>query len=172
LRRQVHQEFRKPLIVFTPKKLLRYPKAVSTLEEMSTGSFREVIADDSVSAKQVDTVVLCSGKVYYDILEQKEKREAGNNMAVVRVEQLYPLPEKRIREIIAGYGKNTKLIWAQEEPENMGAWSYMLRTLRDLNLTIISPAASASPATGSPKVHEKRVTAMMDRLFESSAVKA
>ena len=93
-------------------------------------------------------------------------------MAVVRVEQLYPLPEKRIREIIAGYGKNTKLIWAQEEPENMGAWSYMLRTLRDLNLTIISPAASASPATGSPKVHEKRVTAMMDRLFESSAVKA
>ncbi len=172
LRRQVHQEFRKPLIVFTPKKLLRYPKAVSTLEEMSTGSFREVIADESVTAKQVDTVVLCSGKVYYDILEQKEKREAGNNMAVVRVEQLYPLPEKRIREIIAGYGKNTKLIWAQEEPENMGAWSYMLRTLRDLNLTIISPAASASPATGSPKVHEKRVTAMMDRLFESSAVKA
>jgi 2-oxoglutarate dehydrogenase E1 component len=172
LRRQVHQEFRKPLIVFTPKKLLRYPKAVSTLEEMSTGSFREVIADDSVSAKQVDTVVLCSGKVYYDILEQKEKREAGNNMAVVRVEQLYPLPEKRIREVIAGYGKNMKLIWAQEEPENMGAWSYMLRTLRDLNLAIISPAASASPATGSPKVHEKRVTAMMDRLFESSAVKA
>jgi 2-oxoglutarate dehydrogenase E1 component len=172
LRRQVHQEFRKPLIVFTPKKLLRYPKAVSTLEEMSTGSFREVIADESVTAKQVDTVVLCSGKVYYDILEQKEKRAAGNTMAVVRVEQLYPLPEKRIREVIAGYGKNAKLIWAQEEPENMGAWSYMLRTLRDLNLTIISPAASASPATGSPKVHEKRVTAMMDRLFESSAVKA
>jgi len=172
LRRQVHQEFRKPLIVFTPKKLLRYPKAVSTLEEMSSGSFREVIADDSVTAKQVDTVVLCSGKVYYDILEQKEKRETGNNMAVVRVEQLYPLPEKRIREVIAGYGKNMKLIWAQEEPENMGAWSYMLRTLRDLNLTIISPAASASPATGSPKVHEKRVTSMMDRLFESSAVKA
>ena len=172
LRRQVHQEFRKPLIVFTPKKLLRYPKAVSTLEEMSSGSFREVITDDSVTAKQVDTVVLCSGKVYYDILEQKEKRETGNNMAVVRVEQLYPLPEKRIREVIAGYGMNLKLIWAQEEPENMGAWSYMLRTLRDLNLTIISPAASASPATGSPKVHEKRVTAMMDRLFESSAVKA
>ena len=172
LRRQVHQEFRKPLIVFTPKKLLRYPKAVSTLEEMSSGSFREVITDDSVTAKQVDTVVLCSGKVYYDILEQKEKRETGNNMAVVRIEQLYPLPEKRIREVIAGYGKNMKLIWAQEEPENMGAWSYMLRTLRDLNLTIISPAASASPATGSPKVHEKRVTAMMDRLFESSAVKA
>jgi len=172
LRRQVHQEFRKPLIVFTPKKLLRYPKAVSTLEEMSSGSFREVITDDSVTAKQVDTVVLCSGKVYYDILEQKEKRETGSNMAVVRVEQLYPLPEKRIREVIAGYGKNMKLIWAQEEPENMGAWSYMLRTLRDLNLTIISPAASASPATGSPKVHEKRVTSMMDRLFESSAVKA
>jgi 2-oxoglutarate dehydrogenase E1 component len=172
LRRQVHQEFRKPLVVFTPKKLLRYPKAVSTLEEMSSGSFREVITDDSVTAKQVDTVVLCSGKVYYDILEQKEKRETGNNMAVVRVEQLYPLPENRIREVIAGYGKNIKLIWAQEEPENMGAWSYMLRTLRDLNLTIISPAASASPATGSPKVHEKRVTAMMDRLFESSAVKA
>jgi 2-oxoglutarate dehydrogenase E1 component len=172
LRRQVHQEFRKPLVVFTPKKLLRYPKAVSGMEEMTSGSFREVIADDSVSPKQVDTVVLCSGKVFYEIMEQKEKREAGSNMAVVRIEQLYPLPEKQIRQVIAGYSKNAKLIWAQEEPENMGAWSYMLRMLRDLNLTVVSPAASASPATGSPKVHEKRMTAMMDRLFESAAVKA
>jgi 2-oxoglutarate dehydrogenase E1 component len=170
LRRQVHQEFRKPLVVFTPKKLLRYPKAVSGMDEMANGYFREVIADDSVAAKKVDTVVLCSGKIFYDILEQKEKREAGSNMAVVRIEQLYPLPQKQIRDVIAGYGKNTKLIWAQEEPENMGAWSYMLRMLRDLNLTVVSPAASASPATGSPKVHEKRVKALFDNLFFHSSI--
>ena len=172
LRRQVHTEYRKPLVVFTPKKLLRYPKAVSGIEEMAKGTFREVIADSDVKKKDVDTIVLCSGKVYYDIIEQKEKRGTGANMAVLRIEQLYPLPENQIREIIAGYGKECRLIWAQEEPENMGAWSYMLRMLRDLNLTVVSPAASASPATGSPKVHEKRMTAMMDRLFSFSAVKA
>jgi 2-oxoglutarate dehydrogenase E1 component len=170
LRRQVHQEFRKPLVVFTPKKLLRYPKAVSTLEEMASGTFREVIADETVSAKKVDTVVLCSGKVFYDIMEQKEKRETGSNMAVVRIEQLYPLPEKRIREVIAGYGKNVKLIWAQEEPENMGAWSYMLRMLRDLDLSVISPAASASPATGSPRLHERRVNNMMNKLLSVNEI--
>jgi 2-oxoglutarate dehydrogenase E1 component len=114
--------------------------------------------------------VFCSGKVYYDILEQKEKRQAGANMAVVRIEQLYPLPEKQIREIIAGFPKGCRLIWAQEEPENMGAWSYMLRMLRDLDLTVHSPAASASPATGSPIVHERRMNNLMSRLFADKAI--
>jgi 2-oxoglutarate dehydrogenase E1 component len=117
-------------------------------------------------------VVLCSGKVYYDIIEQKEKRQTGSDMAVVRLEQLYPLPEAQLRSMIAEYGKTKRIIWAQEEPENMGAWTYMLRSLRDLNLEVIAPAASASPAAGSPKVHEKRMIAMMDRLFSYSAVKA
>ena len=167
IRRQVRATYRKPLVVMTPKKLLRYPKAVSTLQEMAKGQFQEIINDASVKAKDVNTVVLCSGKVYYDILEQKEKRQTGDDMAVVRLEQLYPLPEEQLRKIIAEYSKAKRVIWAQEEPENMGAWTYMLRSLRDLNLEVIAPAASASPAAGSPKVHEKRMTAMMDRLFGS-----
>lgn len=168
LRRQVHTEYRKPLIVFTPKKLLRYPKAVSSMNELAQGRFTEVIDDNISNKKQVDTIAFCSGKVYYEILEHKEKTGAGENMAVVRIEQLYPLPEKQIRKIISEYPKNAKLIWAQEEPENMGAWSYMMRMLRDLNLEIVALPASASPATGSPKVHEIRMSEMMNKLFSFS----
>jgi 2-oxoglutarate dehydrogenase E1 component len=172
IRRQVRASYRKPLVVMTPKKLLRYPKAVSTLQDMAKGQFQEIINDASVKAKDVNTIVLCSGKVYYDILEQKEKRQTGSDMAVVRMEQLYPLPEEQLRSILAEYSKAKRIVWAQEEPENMGAWTYMLRALRDLNLEVIAPPASASPAAGSPKVHEKRMIAMMDRLFSYSAVKA
>jgi 2-oxoglutarate dehydrogenase E1 component len=172
IRRQVHASYRKPLVVMTPKKLLRYPKAVSTLQEMAKGNFEELIDDAAVKAKDVNTVVLCSGKVYYDILEQKEKRQTGADMAVIRLEQLYPLPEAKLRKVLGEYGKAKRIIWAQEEPENMGAWTYMLRSLRDLNLEVIAPPASASPAAGSPKVHEKRMNHMMDRLFSFAAVKA
>lgn len=170
LRRQVHSSFRKPLIVFTPKKLLRYPKAISSLKDMANGRFSEVIDDSSVTKKEVDTIVFCSGKVYYDILEEKEKLQTGSSMAVVRVEQLYPLPENQIRKIISGYPKGAKLIWAQEEPENMGAWSYLKRMMPQVDFTLVSVPASASPATGSPKVHEQRVRAMMKKLFEPATV--
>ncbi len=172
LRRQVHTEYRKPLVVFTPKKLLRYPKAVSSLNEMAKGKFMEVVDDVSVNKKDVDTLVFCSGKIYYDILEQKEKTSSGENMAIIRLEQLYPLPEKQILELIGSYNKKAKLVWAQEEPENMGAWSYIMRVLRNLNFDVVSLPASASPATGSPKVHEKRVHDMMAKLFANSGVKA
>lgn len=171
LRRQVHTDYRKPLVVCTPKKLLRYPKAVSSINEMTVGGFQEVLDDNSVNKKDVDTVVFCSGKVYYEILEAKEKIGSVDNMAFIRLEQLYPLPEKQIREVLKGYGKNVKFIWAQEEPENMGAWSYILGSLRDLNPAVVSLPASASPATGSPKVHEKRMNDMMNRLFTYSGVK-
>ncbi|MFM9985231.1 MAG: 2-oxoglutarate dehydrogenase E1 component [Flavobacteriales bacterium] len=171
LRRQLVSAYRKPLIVFTPKKLLRYAKAVSGIEEMAQGRFNEVIDDASIKAAEVNTIVFCSGKVYYEILEQKEKLQTGENMAIVRIEQMYPLPEKQIRKIIAKYNKATHFVWAQEEPENMGAWSYMMRMLRDLNLEVVSLPASASPATGSPKVHEKRMKAMFQKLFEFAAVK-
>jgi 2-oxoglutarate dehydrogenase E1 component len=171
LRRQVRTEYRKPLVVFTPKKLLRYPKAVSSMDDLAGGKFTEVVDDTTVDKKQIDTVALCSGKVYYEILEQKEKLNAGENLAIVRIEQLYPLPEKQIREVIAGYRKNAKVVWVQEEPENMGAWGYMMRMLRDLNLEVVSLPASASPATGSPKVHEKRMAEMMNKLFSFGKVR-
>jgi 2-oxoglutarate dehydrogenase E1 component len=172
LRRQVHTEYRKPLVVFTPKKLLRYPKAVSSMNDLAKGKFMEVIDDATASKKDVDTLVFCSGKIYYDILEQKEKNNIGENLAIIRLEQLYPLPEKQIAQLISLYNKKAKLVWAQEEPENMGAWSYIMRVMRNLNFDVVSLPASASPATGSPKVHEKRVQELMNKLFSGASVKA
>jgi 2-oxoglutarate dehydrogenase E1 component len=166
LRRQVKTEYRKPLVVFTPKKLLRYPKAVSKIEDFAKGGFREVIDDNIKARKQTKVVALCTGKVYYELLEEKEKRGLTDEISLVRIEQLYPLPEKQIRELLGKYGKKAKLVWCQEEPENMGAWSYMMRSLRDLNLDVVSLPASASPATGSPRVHEMRMTKMISTLFD------
>ena len=172
LRRQVKRDFRKPLIVFTPKKLLRYPKAVSSLADMAKGNFTEVVDDTVANVKEIDTIALCSGKVYFDILEQKEKMGTGENIAAIRLEQLYPFPEKQLRAVLAKYPKNTKLVWVQEEPENMGPWSYMTRMMRKDNLELISPPASASPAAGSPKVHERRHQEMLNKLLGYSKVNA
>ena len=167
LRRQLHRDFRKPLVVFTPKKLLRYNKAVSTVDELANGVFQEVIDDSSVKAKEVDTVVFVSGKFYYDIIEEKEKLGAGENIAVVRVEQLYPVPHKQMNAIVDKYGKDSKYIWAQEEPGNMGAWSHMLRHYRTVHLEVASRLDSASPASGSPKVHAIRQQAILDELMSN-----
>jgi 2-oxoglutarate dehydrogenase E1 component len=166
LRRQVKSEFRKPLIVFTPKKLLRYPKAVSTIEDMAKGGFQEVIDDTVKGKKNTQVVAFCTGKVYYELIEEKEKRGLTDELALVRLEQMYPLPEKQIRALLAKYNKKAQLVWVQEEPENMGAWSYMMRSLRDLNLDIVSLPASASPATGSPRLHEQRMKTMINKLFD------
>lgn len=171
LRRQLKRDFRKPLVVFTPKKLLRYPKAVSTMDELVTGKFEEVIDDASVSASDVDTVVLCSGKFYYDILERKEADNSGENIAVVRVEQLYPVPTKQLDALVEKYGADKKYIWAQEEPENMGAWSHMLRKWRTVNLDAVTRMESASPATGSPKVHANRHNAILDAIMSHAKEK-
>jgi 2-oxoglutarate dehydrogenase E1 component len=172
LRRQVKQPFRKPLVVFTPKKLLRYPKAVSSIDEMANGKFREVIEDPTVKAKDVDTVAFCSGKIYYDILEEKEKKDSGENIAVVRLEQLYPLPKKQLDALVKKYGDQCKFIWVQEEPENMGAWTYMLWSYRTVILDVIARPASGSPAAGSPLIHQHRQKVIMDKLFSYARVKA
>lgn len=171
LRRQLKRDFRKPLVVFTPKKLLRYPKAVSSMDELAKGRFQEVIDDASVKADNVDTVVLCTGKFYYDILERKEESDSGENIAVVRVEQLYPLPQKQLDALVEKYGADKKYIWAQEEPENMGAWSHMLRKWRTVQLDVIARRESASPATGSPKVHANRHNAILDAVMSHSKEK-
>src|SRR5690606_3887277 len=124
LRRQIYRTFRKPLVVFSPKMLLRYPSAVSTLDELAKGSFQEVIDDPKAKASQVDTVVLVSGKFYYEASE-KAAEMGVDNMAFVRLEQLYPFPEKKLDKVLAKYTNCKQLIWAQEEPENMGAWTYI-----------------------------------------------
>ncbi len=171
LRSQLKRKFRKPLVVFTPKSLLRHPKCVSPIEEMAAGSFQQVIDDPAISAKNVDTVVFCTGKFYYDLLAKKEEIGGAPNIALVRVEQLYPLPQKQLDKILAKYTKAKKFIWAQEEPENMGAWTFMLRHFITVKLEVIALAESGAPATGSSKMHVKRHNAIINKVFENSLVK-
>lgn len=152
LRRQLAWEFRKPCIVMSPKSLLRHPKVVSPLSEFTSGTFREVLPDTTVNAKDVKRVVLCSGKIYYDLEEAREK-EKVKDVAIVRIEQLHPLPKKQMLDVLAGYPK-AEVVWVQEEPSNMGYWNYILRLLyKEIPMDIIARKASASPATGYNKVH-------------------
>jgi 2-oxoglutarate dehydrogenase E1 component len=152
LRRQLTWEFRKPCVVMSPKSLLRHPKVVSPLSEFTSGRFREVLGDSTVSPKDVKRVILCTGKIYYDLEEAREK-EKIKNVAIIRVEQLHPLPKKQILEILKQY-KGAEVVWVQEEPENMGYWNYLLRLLyKDLPMNVIARKTSASPATGYNKVH-------------------
>ena len=168
LRRQVKLGYRKPLVVFTPKKLLRYPKAVSKLASMATGGFQKVLDDPrmakAAARKQVDTVVLCSGKIYYDLIERLDDQEAPN-IAFVRVEQLHPMPQTELDQIVKQYGLDANYMWVQEEPQNMGAWSYMLQHFTTVPLSVVSRSLSASPASGSPTVHAKRQEAIIDEVF-------
>jgi len=168
LRRQVKLNFRKPLVVFTPKKLLRYPKAVSQFAEMARGGFQKVIDDPRISslkkAKAVDTVVLCAGKVYYDLIERLDE-QAANNMAFVRLEQLHPLPVNELNVLVKRYGMEANYIWVQEEPQNMGAWSFMLQHFTQVPLSVISRSISASPASGSSELHAQRQQAILDEVF-------
>lgn len=152
LRRQQAWEFRKPCIVMSPKSLLRHPKVISPLTEFTSGRFREVLPDVIVEAKNVERVVLCSGKIYYDLEEAREK-EKVKNVAIVRLEQLHPLPKKQMLEVLANYPK-AEIVWVQEEPENMGYWNYLLRLLyKEIPMELIARKPSASPATGYNKVH-------------------
>jgi 2-oxoglutarate dehydrogenase E1 component len=167
LRRQIHRDFRKPLIVFTPKNLLRHPRATSKLEEMAIGGYKEIIDDENADVKKVDTLVLCSGKFYYDATEEAKNRGV-ENAAFVRIEQLYPLPETQLNQIFKKYNAK-KIIWAQEEPENMGAWTYMFMTLKNPDLEVVSRKASSSPATGSSKAHQKQQEKLYNDLFEKIA---
>lgn len=164
LRRQLKRDFRKPLIVFTPKSLLRHPRCVSAIEEFTSGSFSEVIDDVSADAEKVKRVVFCSGKLYYDLLERKEK-ERPQDIAIVRLEQLYPFPFTKVREITRKYVNAKEYCWAQEEPENMGAWTFLLRVFRDVQLKYIGRPESASPATGSHKQHEKEQASIVNKVF-------
>ena len=163
LRRQLTWEFRKPLIVMSPKSLLRHPKAVSPKSEFLNGNFKEIIADNYATTKSVKRVVLCSGKVYYDLQERQEK-DKRKDVAIVRVEQLHPFPIKQVNALLDQY-KNAEFFWLQEEPENMGYWTYILRVYKNRNLQLISRKASASPATGYAKVHAEEQQKLIDQAF-------
>jgi 2-oxoglutarate dehydrogenase E1 component len=164
LRRQLHRPFRKPLIVFTPKSLLRHPKCVSTIEDFTKGGFKEVMDDVSANPKEVNKLVFCTGKVYYDLLAQKEATNA-KDIALIRLEQLYPLPLNQINEIVKKYSNAKNYIWAQEEPENMGAWTFILTRLRHIPFDFVGRPESASPATGYYKIHNKQQQEILDKVF-------
>ena len=169
LRRQLKREFRKPLVVFSPKMLLRYPAATSALTEMANGAFQEVIDDTSADIKNVETLVLCSGKFYYE-MKEKAQSLGIDSYAFVRIEQLYPLPQKQIDAIVKKYKNAKNIIWAQEEPANMGAWTHMAMNLRHIPLIGVCRPASAASAEGSKKLHEKRLEKLYSQLFSYAKV--
>ncbi len=164
LRRQVAWPFRKPCVVFSPKSLLRHPAVISPLKDFTSGSFSEVLDDASVNAKEVNRVILCSGKIYYDLVEVQQKRK-NKDTAIVRLEQLHPFPEKQLKAVLKKY-KDAKLVWAQEEPANMGAQSYIVRMMPKYDLEFVSRKASASPATGYLKVHKVEQDKLVNKAFE------
>ena len=163
LRRQLKRDYRLPLVVMTPKSLLRHPACVSKLEEFTDGTFQEVIDDTFVTKKSVKRVLLCTGKIYYELLEYQQKNDR-KDIAIVRVEQLYPMPETQLAAIYEKY-KGAEFCWVQEEPKNMGAWLYLLRWDNNMHLKRISRESSASPATGFSKVHAKEQAAIIDQAF-------
>jgi 2-oxoglutarate dehydrogenase E1 component len=168
LRRQVKRVWRKPLIVFTPKSLLRHVEAVSTLDELATGSFQRVIPDDVVDPAKVTRILLCSGKVYYDLAAERRKRKR-DDVAIVRFEQLYPLSDA-LTNALARYPEGTPVVWVQEEPRNMGAWYFINARKDDLfadrhPVSLVSRAESASPATGSTGAHALEQAMLLEQAF-------
>ncbi|MDX2283543.1 MAG: 2-oxoglutarate dehydrogenase E1 component [Bacteroidia bacterium] len=165
LRRQMTLPFRIPLIFFTPKKLLRYPLCVSKLEDFAEGTrFQEIIDDPYVHAEDVKRVLLCSGKVYYDLLERQQKTQR-RDIAIIRFEQLYPLAIGQIRALIQKYQGARQWFWVQEEPRNMGAWSFVRRVITEVDLGVIARKPSPSPAAGSYRLHAKEEQELLDEAF-------
>jgi 2-oxoglutarate dehydrogenase E1 component len=170
LRRQLKRDFRKPLVVFTPKSLLRNPQVVSNLEDFTTGGFKELIDDPAANPASVKRVLLCSGKVYYDLLE-KQQTDNRKDVAIVRIEQLYPTPFEAITELTRKYKRAKEFVWVQEEPENMGAWPYFCRKFRNskIDLQVISRKESSSTATGYAKQHVAQQLYIVGKAFEDKA---
>ena len=165
LRRQLYRDFRNPLIIFTPKSLLRHTKCVSTVEDFTSGGFKEIIDDVAADPEKVTRLVFCSGKLYYDLLKEKENKNL-DFAALIRMEQLYPLPVKQIKAILKKYHKATDYIWSQEETINMGAWYFMAQYFPEVQLSAVARPASGSPATGSSKFHLVRQRKIIEKSFQ------
>ena len=166
LRRQLKRPFRKPLIIFTPKSLLRHPRCISPVEHFTKGGFKEVLDDETADPGKITKMVFCTGKVYYDLLAEKEKLKK-ESIALIRVEQLYPFPLQQLLRLKEKYIHASHFIWAQEEPVNMGAWEFVKKNMEpDFDLKVIARPASGSPATGSSKFHVIRQQKIIDKVFE------
>jgi 2-oxoglutarate dehydrogenase E1 component len=171
LRRQMHQSFRKPLIVMTPKSLLRHELSVSALEDLTRGAFARVIAEiDELPAAEVRRAVFCSGKVYFDLLKARRK-EGLREVALVRIEQLYPFPTEEYQAILNRYPNLREVVWCQEEPQNQGAWYQIRHRLQEFvrrPVLYAGRAPAAAPATGIPKIHEREQQALVSAALHSS----
>ena len=168
LRRQLKVNFRKPLIVFTPKSLLRHPRAISSVDELISGQFREVIDDNSADAKKIKSLVFCTGKFYYDLLAYREENKR-QDVALVRVEQLFPLPAEQLKGILKKYTNAKDIVWAQEEPRNMGAWSHILMHFEPArNFRVASRRIYASPSAGSAVRSKIRHQQVIDFVFDKT----
>ncbi len=165
LRQQVKRDFRTPLVIFTPKSLLRHPKAVSSLSDLSKIGFQRIIQDSMDEPELVTRVVLCTGKIYYDLLKRREKLGA-NDVAIIRVEQIYPLPTEEIKEAVAAYPNCIQLLWVQEEPKNMGAWQFIKEALIEINIEGVYRMPSGSPAVGLHDLHEKEQEEILLKVFK------
>jgi len=175
LRRQMIRPLRKPLIVMTPKSLLRHKEAISTLEELANGAFQTVIGEtDALQPKQVKRLILCSGKVYYDLRARRRDKKI-EDAAIVRLEQLYPFPEDKLAEVMAPYANLETVVWCQEEPQNMGAWYSSQHHMRNviakynpaLALVYAGREASASPAAGYGALHNRELEQFLTDAFEA-----
>jgi 2-oxoglutarate dehydrogenase E1 component len=168
LRRQAYQRPRRPLVVFTPKSMLRLKSATSAVEDFTTGTFRPVVPDDvaATRAEGVDRVLVCSGKVYWDLLAQRDKRDDART-AIVRLEQLYPLEHDALREAVATFG-DAEVLWVQDEPANQGPWPYLsvhLGQVLGRPVDVVSRAESASPAAGSARKHQAEQAEILEAAF-------
>ena len=164
LRRQLKAPFRKPLIAMSPKSLLRHPLVISSVEELTQGYFQEVLDDSQVNPEEVRTLTFCSGRFYYDLLAEREKL-GRKDVALVRIEQLFPLPTEELKLIIARYPNVTDYVWAQEEPKNMGAYGYMLMNFDIVKWRLAAANAYSAPAPGSPMRHKARHQEAIDKVF-------
>ena len=168
LRRQVVRKWRKPLVVMSPKSLLRHPKAVSDLKHLHSGRFKKVFHSQA-DPKNVRRILLCSGKIYYDLAQKREEENMRDEVAILRLEQLYPIPDKELQEALGVYHQDTPLIWVQEEPKNMGAWRFLraewCHEFAGHPFTGVMRPESASPATGSGNSHKIEQSRLMDKAF-------
>jgi 2-oxoglutarate dehydrogenase E1 component len=177
IRRQLHRNFRKPLIVMSPKSLLRHPLAVSSIDDLIKGQFRRLLYErDALPANGVTRIAFCTGKVYYDLYQARQK--AGQkHVALVRLEQVYPFPDDKqfeldsIEAILKQYPNAKEVLWVQEEPKNMGAWSFVAPRFRGLlppklGLRYVGRAEAASPAAGSHRIHEEEQHKLVEEALE------
>jgi 2-oxoglutarate dehydrogenase E1 component len=164
LRRQVLGDVRIPMIVFTPKSLLRHPKVISSVDQLTKGGFEKLIKDKEVRKGNAEVVVFTSGKIYYELLERREKL-GKMNVSIHRVEQISPFPSEEVRDIIFANSQAKRFLWVQDEPANMGVWPYIFRKYPELNLELVSRPESASPAAGLVEKHKRRLERIMESVF-------